>query len=465
MIKDQKTKIVCTIGPSSEEKKILKKMILAGMDVARLNFSHGNYEEFSKIIKNIRQLSKELNHPIAVLQDLAGPKFRIGKIKNEPLILKRGQTIILSKKESTNSISVNEPKLINALKIKDIIFIDDGTKKLKVIKKYKNKLKAKVLIGGKLFSHKGINVPNLDIKISAITKKDLKDIKFGISKNVDYIALSFVRSEKDIRKLKKLIKGKNIKIIAKIETAQALKNLDKIIKESNGIMVARGDLGIEIPISRLPNIQRLIIKKSNSYGKPVIVATQMLKSMVNNPFPTRAEVTDISNAILEGADAVMLSEETSIGKYPLEAIKIMNSVAKETEKKLKEREIKLKIQNKKYLSIALGVKEISAKIKPKIIIVFTESGKSAQVISSIKISKPILALTPHLKTYNQLSLLYGISSFKIPHLKSLNQIKKTAQKIISSLKLAKKNDKFIIVAGIPFNKKGSANLIFIGKMK
>lgn len=461
MIKDQKTKIVCTIGPSSEEKKILKKMILAGMDVVRLNFSHGNYKEFSKIIKNIRQLSKELNHPIAVLQDLAGPKFRIGKIKNEPLILKRGQTIILSKKESTNSISVNEPKLINALKIKDIIFLDDGTKKLKVIKKYKNKLKAKVLIGGKLFSHKGINVPNLNIKISAITKKDLKDIKFGISKNVDYIALSFVRSEKDIKKLKKLIKGKNIKIIAKIETSQALKNLNEIIKETDAVMVARGDLGIEIPIAKVPIIQRKIIEKSNAYGKPVIVATQMLKSMTESPFPTRAEVNDISSAVLDKADAVMLSEETSTGKYPLETVKIMNDVIRETEKKLKEEVIKLKIEDEKLLSIASGIREMAHKINSKVIAVFTESGKSAQVISSLKIPKIILAFTPHLKTYNQLSLNYGILSIKIPHLKSFKEMKKIAEKSISFLKLAKRNDKFLIVAGIPFNKIGSTNLIFV----
>ena len=332
------TKIICTIGPASEDIRVLTKMAKAGMDIARLNFSHGSYENHAKLIKEIRSVSKKLKKPIAILQDLQGPKIRIAELA-KPLTIKKDQQIVIGQDlEMDLDIS-------SSVKKGERILIEDGLMELKIVKvvpakigsKSNGKIYCKVKNGGVVKSHKGVNLPDSTITFPIITAKDVEDLKFGLKQGVDSVALSFVRDAKDINKLKKLIlkflpKGKRApKIIAKIERKEALVNFDKILKATDAVMVARGDLGVEIPDSKVPIIQKDIITKCNMNGKPVIVATQMLDSMIRNPRPTRAEVSDVANAVIDRADAVMLSGETASGKYPVEAVAEMNRIVKVTE--------------------------------------------------------------------------------------------------------------------------------------
>lgn len=341
----RRTKIVCSIGPKTESDEMIKLMIENGMDIARLNFSHDSHENHGMRIDRIRKWSKELRKDVKILCDLQGPKIRVREFENAPIKLCAGDTVVLTTSVCNDinpgEIVIEDPYLHTDVDVDDIILIDDGLLELQVKEIKNHKITCYVATGGDLYPRKGVNLPFTQTTTSSLTEKDIDDLKFVLTKDPDWIAISFVQTEKDVEDLRNLMGDSKASVMVKIERANAIKNLSSIIKAADGVMVARGDLGVEIPIAKLPVIQKQIIKKSNYEDKPVVTATQMLASMTKVPFPTRAEVTDIANAVIDGTDAVMMSNETTVGEYPLEALKMMSSVVEETEKYLYEREIKL----------------------------------------------------------------------------------------------------------------------------
>jgi pyruvate kinase len=346
----KKTKIVCTIGPASGSREVLKALIESGMDVARLNFSHGTYEEHREKVRLIRALSEELDRPVAILQDLRGPKIRVGAIPDPGIRLEPGQKFILTTREiegSVDGVSVSYPDLARDVKTGDRILLADGLMELVVRDTTDTDIVSEVVIGGDLTSHKGINLPTGTISVAAITEKDREDLRFGLENDVDYVALSFVRRPEDILDLKEMIRtaGKDIPVIAKIEKHEALEHVEEILSAADGVMVARGDLGVEIPLEQVPAIQKMLVEKANALGRPVIIATQMLRSMVSAPRPTRAEATDVANAVLDGADAVMLSEETASGHFPVEAVRFMVRIIENAEEHF---------PHSRYLALPMG---------------------------------------------------------------------------------------------------------------
>jgi len=410
----RKTKIVCTIGPASRIYDVIEKLIKMGMNVARLNFSHGSYKEHLQVIENIRQASLKIGQPIAILQDLGGPKIRIGKIIKEPIFLKEGSSFILTNRKvpgDEQEVSLTFPFLPQKVKKGDCIFLADGTLELKVKEFTSTNIICRVVRGGKLTSHQGVNIPNISMDIPSLTEKDYQDILFGIKNKVDFIGLSFIRRAEDVLKVRKILKenkAEEISLIAKIEKKEAVDNLKEIIENSDGVMVARGDLGVEIPLENVPLVQKNIIKKCNFIGKPVITATQMLMSMMSNPRPSRAEVTDVANAILDGTDAIMLSEETAVGNYPLEAVETMNKIALRIEKAidyekiLSERSISVKPTNADAISHATC--QVDLDLKVKAIVIFTFSGSTARMVSRYRPPVPIIAASTQDSTVKKLTL-------------------------------------------------------------
>src|SRR5436189_3710204 len=332
------TKIVCTIGPASSSPSVQGHMIRAGMDVARINFSHGTYEEHLKNIKSIRSVSHGLRRPVAILQDLPGPKLRVGKLAAEPMHLRRLDTVTLTSKPSKakGKIPVAYPDLPRTVGKGDTIYLADGSIRLEVLRTTRDEVEARVLVGGDLISGKGLNLPKLRTRVPAITREDREDLHYGFENNIDMVAVSFVQRAEDIRMARRVAeeKGREIFVVAKIEKKEAVEDLEEIVNEADGVMVARGDLGVELSLERIPIVQKRIIFEANRQAKPVITATQMPESMISSPSPTRAEVTDIANAIIDGSDALMLSEETAIGGYPVDAVKTLQKVAQETERYL-----------------------------------------------------------------------------------------------------------------------------------
>ncbi|MDB2426180.1 pyruvate kinase, partial [bacterium] len=357
MNEHQRVKIVATIGPATNKYEVLKRAVAKGLDVARLNFSHGTHQDHKEVIDSVRKVSNELGHPVALLQDLQGPKIRVGQLKDGQMTLNEDDIITITNKhiEGDNLvIPVDFEGLPGAVSEGGKILFDDGLIECQVLSTSETDVKCKVVFGGVLKIRKGVNVPGADLPIDCMTPKDIEDLEFGISNNVDYVALSFVRRGSDIKNLKQIIEQKNprIKVIAKIEMLEAIENLEEIIRLSDGVMVARGDLAVEVGQTRLPGLQKKIIKMANEYGKPVITATQMLDSMVNNPRPTRAEITDVANAVLDGTDALMLSAESASGKYPVECIATMSEISTEAEKSLSFYDINL---DKEFLSVAESI--------------------------------------------------------------------------------------------------------------
>lgn len=464
-----KTKIVCTIGPASNSYEKIEKLIQGGMDVARLNFSHGSHEEHRQVIENIRQASLKTNEPVAILQDLGGPKIRIGKIEKGPIFLKENSSFILTNREvpgNEQRVSVTFPSLPQKVKKGDRIFLADGTLELKVKELTPTDITCKIVKGGKLNSHKGINIPNISMDISSLTEKDYQDILFGIKNKVDFIGLSFVRNAKDVLRARKILKengAEDISLIAKIEKKEAINNLNEIIETSDGIMIARGDLGVEIPLENVPLVQKDIIKRCNFVGKPVITATQMLMSMVSGPRPTRAEVTDVANAILDGTDAVMLSEETAIGNYPLEAVETMNKIALRVEKAidykkiLSERSLSVKPTNPDAISHATC--QVALDLKAKAIVTFTLSGSTARMVSRYRPPVPIIAASTQNSTVRKLALSWGVYPFKSDELENTDDMIEKSKKIALATGLVEKGNKIIITAGIPFKVPGTTNLL------
>lgn len=469
----KRTKIVATIGPVSHKKEIIKRLIENGADVFRLNFSHGKYEDFLKIIKNIRFLEKELGKPIAILQDLQGPKIRIGEI-NGKIILNKGEIVKIAETQEDEKTIPMAKFIIKNLQKDDEILIADGTMKLKVKEVNKSFLGKKmeilceVIVPGEVISHKGVNLPNVKMDTKPLTDKDRRDLKFGLANKVDFVALSFVKSASDLSEVRETIKKHKLKtkLIAKIETPEAVNDLDNIIDAADAIMVARGDLGIEISLENISRVQKEIIKKCNAKAKPVITATQMLGSMVENPLPTRAEVSDVSNAVLDGTDAMMLSEETAMGQYAVEAVSMMSKIIVEIEKSfpygrlLPDKE-SFAINDQVTLSISEGINHIIRDLDVKAIVAFTESGWTSHAISAFKPYQPILAVSQHIEILRQLSLSWGVVPMKAMLLKSTDQMIKQAKEIALKSDCVNPGDKIIISAGIPFGHLGSTNLILV----
>ncbi len=465
----RKTKIVCTIGPASRSYEVIEKLIKMGMNVARLNFSHGSYEEHLQVIENIRQASLKIGQPIAILQDLGGPKIRIGKIIKEPIFLKEGSSFILTNRKvpgDEQEVSLTFPFLPQKVKKGDCIFLADGTLELKVKEFTSTDIICRVVRGGKLTSHQGVNIPNISMDIPSLTEKDYQDILFGIKNKVDFIGLSFIRRAEDVLKVRKILKenkAEEISLIAKIEKKEAVDNLKEIIENSDGVMVARGDLGVEIPLENVPLVQKNIIKKCNFVGKPVITATQMLMSMMSNPRPSRAEVTDVANAILDGTDAIMLSEETAVGNYPLEAVETMNKIALRIEKAidyekiLSERSISVKPTNADAISHATC--QVALDLKVKAIVTFTFSGSTARMVSRYRPPVPIIAASTQDSTVKKLTLSWGVYPFKTEELADTDDMITRSRKVALETELVRPGEKIVITAGIPFRVPGSTNLL------
>ncbi len=467
----KKTKIICTIGPSSGNIETLIKLIEAGMDCARLNFSHGTYETHKEYISNIRKASEITKIHIPILQDLSGPKIRIGKISNGKTEIKEDDKIIISTEDLVGNnkiISTNFKKLIKDVKKNETLLIDDGKIKLQIISvdKPKKQIICKVIKGGILYERKGLNLPDTKISLPSLTDKDLRDIKFGIENSVDYIALSFVRKAKDIIELKKVLKklGANIPVIAKIEKPEAIKHIDKIIKVSDVIMVARGDLGVEVSPEDVPILQKMIIRKCNKELKPVITATQMLESMITNILPTRAEASDVANAILDGTDCVMLSAETSTGMNPVLTVETMDKINEKTEgikKSVFEKEI---IKPKSFLcNITNSAFEIAERINAKAIITLTHTGKSPIMLSSHRGKAQIIAIVREKRIFNKCKLMWGVNPILDSEISFKNK-----DILINSLKSKNylfKNDIAILIENTNFSENESANALEIIKVK
>ncbi|URQ67222.1 pyruvate kinase [SAR86 cluster bacterium] len=453
-MKFKRTKIICTIGPSTESFSSIKKLHEAGMNVARLNMSHSNHKNAKKIIDRIKKLNQSIGTPVGILLDTQGPEIRTGDT-SQVVNLEPGQLVSFTIRDEvdveTTSIRVHYDELIQSVNVGTLISLDNGLLNFKVLKKSKNELECKVLDGGKLGSKRHVNLPGIRINLPSVTEKDKRDIAFGLKEDVDFIALSFVRNASDIDDLKEILKNKTktVKIISKIEDREGLSNIEEICEVSDSVMVARGDLGIETDLANLPNIQRKIMSNCAKYGVRSIVATHLLESMIDNPTPTRAEVTDVANAIYEGADAVMLSGETTIGKYPIESVKFISRIAKQTEKyRTLGYESKL-ISKTDWQHLGVAAKDIAESIKADGIIAITRSGQTAEIVANAKpFMIPIFAFSNNNKTIKQLSLTGSVHAYKSSmhsdHEKNLQSIMKILKKELSPTRELK----FVVISGI-----------------
>ena len=453
----KKTKIICSIGPSSIDPDIMEQMVLNGMNVARVNFSHATEEEIKDVISSLKEVSKRTGRIVGLLYDTKGPEFRNGMLKDNVVKLVEGKKIRIVKKDvlgTEEMFSVNHPKAIESLKVGDFILLENGLMKIEVVSVEKDGVTCKVISGGTLGNKKSLNAPGVSLDIPFISEEDEKDIVYACKNGADFIALSFVNSKEDVLEVKEILKREKkekIKLISKIESKTGIDNLDEIIEVSDGIMVARGDLGVEVPMENLPIIQKQIINKCREKGKIVVVATEMLESMKNNIRPTRAEVSDVANAVLDGTDAVMLSGETTVGKYPIEAVKYMSQICLTTEGSLNSKIYKEKDNIDVTETIAKSVVEITKIIDVKAIAAATMSGYSARKISNLKPNSPIIALCASEKVARGLTLNYGVYSKIVKEYNSTDEIVEDAKKEVSSLIPLKKKDIIIVTGGFPNN--------------
>jgi len=464
----RKTKIVCTIGPASEEIDTLKNLIKAGMNLARLNFSHGDHLEHGERIKNIRKAAEETGNTIAILLDTKGPEIRTGNLKKPEVELKQGETLILTTEEIVGDekrISVSYKGLANDVRPGSVILIDDGLIGVEVTEVKGNEIYCNILNGGILKSRKGVNVPGVKINLPGITEKDASDIQFAIENDLDFIAASFVRKAGDVLEIREILEKHqaDIQIISKIENQEGVDNIDEILQVSDGIMVARGDLGVEIPAEEVPLVQKMIIDKCNQAGKPVITATQMLDSMQRNPRPTRAEASDVANAIFDGTDAIMLSGETASGKYPVESVATMSRIALRTEQSLDEREIFNKISGLKHTTVTDAISEsvanIAIDLQVNAILTPTESGQTARFVSKYRPKSPIIAITPHKKVMRKLSINWGVYPILGKEVTTTDEMLTSAVDGALQAGYIKHGDLVVITAGVPVGKKGTTNLM------
>jgi len=467
----RKTKIVCTIGPASESEEMLEKLILAGMNVARLNFSHGSHEEHGARIQRIREVSKRLNKIVGILLDTKGPEIRTHKMENDAIELATGQKIAISTTEVLGNnvvFSITYDKLIEDVTPGSIILLDDGLIELRVesIDMEAGKIHTTIINAGTLKNNKGVNVPGVSVQLPGITEKDAQDILFGVEQDVDFIAASFVRRDSDVLEIRELLEkngGSHIQIVPKIENQEGVDNIDKILEVSDGLMVARGDLGVEIPAEEVPLVQKKLISKCNQLGKAVITATQMLDSMQRNPRPTRAEASDVANAILDGTDAIMLSGETAAGMYPVESVETMHKIAVRTEKAVDYRSVVGKLSKKRGVNMtdAIGqaVAHTSLNLNVKAVLAPTESGHTAKMISKFRPGVPIIGVTSSPRPARQLTLVWGVYPIIGAKAHTTDEILETS--IDESLEhgYVSHGDLVIITAGVPVGKAGTTNLM------
>ena len=448
----KKTKIVCTLGPASENEETLRELIKNGLNVCRLNFSHGSHEEHKGRMDLVKKLREELNMPTAILLDTKGPEIRTGKFDVPEVFLEEGQTFTITMKDvigDKERCTVSYKGLANDVKPGDTILIDDGLVGLTVKEVNNDDIVCEVQNSGIVKNHKGVNVPGVKVNLPAITEKDRSDIEFGIEQGIDFIAASFVRKVSDVLAIREILEENNaehIKIISKIENQEGVENLDEIIEVSDGIMVARGDLGVEIPTEEIPVVQKLMIKKCNEAGKPVITATQMLDSMIRNPRPTRAEVTDVANAIYDGTDAIMLSGETAAGKYPVEAVKTMATIAKRAEETMRNRRDKINKSKNVTDAISYATCTTAMDLEAKAILSSTASGHTARMVSKFRPDCPIVATTSNESVRRQLALTWGVLPLMREKSANIDQV------IVNSIEAAKTSnsvskDDVVVIAG------------------
>ena len=457
------TKIVATVGTATDDIQKIKSLIKAGVNVFRLNFSHGNHGDHLKRITYIRSAENEIGCNVAILADLQGPKFRIGKVKEDIKVIK-GSTYNFDKKTEIGDFSrvnLSHNEIYESLSIGSNILMDDGRLQFRVKDISKNIIKTEVIVGGYIKSNKGVNLPDVVLNTSPLTSKDIEDLKFILNQEIDWIALSFVQKLRDVEEVKKYIEDKAC-IIAKIEKPSALKELNKIIGACDGIMVARGDLGVELPPEEVPGIQKDIILKCRQAGKPVIVATQMLESMIESPSPTRAEASDVATAVFDGADAVMLSAETAVGSFPIETVTIMDRIIFSAENHIKmhpgDGPQNLKVENYVYNAVSRSAVSLAEAVNAKAVVAFTASGNTAFRMARERPNLLLVVMTPEVKVKRKLSLLWGAYSF-FSKVQGYEAAIKEAREIIKIEKLAEQGDAIVVVAGMPFGVSGSTNSI------
>jgi pyruvate kinase len=473
----RKSKIVATIGPACDSEAKLRELIPAGVDVVRLNFSHGTHEDHHRRIAMVRQISSEIKKPISILQDLQGPKMRVGWLPEDGIVLAIGDIVLLTASVLPPPAGINHvipmevPELTRSVHEGSRVLLDDGRLELQVISSDEDSVKATVKLGGKLTSHKGVNLPGADILIPGFTEKDKDDLAFGLKEEVDYVAISFVRSAKDIVTVRQAIAEMNpartdTRLIAKLERPEAIADLDEILEASDGVMVARGDLGVETSPQTVPIMQKLIIEAANKKSRQVITATQMLESMMQNPRPTRAEASDVANAIFDGSDAVMLSGETASGSYPVEAVRMMDAIIQEAEAHTSEwghcnvTPDPLSMHDDSY-SLARAAKELAQDTDVSCIAVFTRGGHTARVMSKTRPDVPVLAFTPDNRTYQRLGLYWGITPFLVPFASTVESMIKTVEDTIIESNLMKAGQQVVLVSGFPVGEKRPPNFILL----
>ena len=470
---NQRTKIVCTLGPGVNNQALIERMVRAGMNVARINRSHGTVEEHSRYIRMARTAAARLNNNVAILVDLPGPKYRTGEMENNSAVLKNGSEVTLTSRPvigDEKTIPINFPSLSKDVRVGSRVLIDDGEIVLRVKSIRGNDVVSKVVSGGVVTRGRGVVVPGVRVSEPFITPALTESLEFAVREKADYIALSFVNEPSEVLQVKEMLRERsaNIPLITKIERAEAVKNFDKILAVSDGIMVARGDLGVEIPLPEVPLVQKQIIRKCNMVGKTVITATQMLESMVNSSSPTRAEVTDVANAIMDGTDAIMLSAETSIGKYPVQAVKMMSSIAKETERQLPYEQMLSErgqwLQHQPDELISSNAVYDAYYLKAAAIVAFTQSGSTPRRVSKYRPKVPIIAITPVKDVIGRLVLYWGVHAFQVPSPPSLDGLFEQGARLAKNLGVARPGDLIIITGGVPVGVSGTTNLLKVHRI-
>ena len=469
----RKTKIIATIGPKTSSKKMLSSLIQKGVNVCRLNFSHLSHEAAKEIISKIKEINQEQNVHTAILADLQGPKIRVGSFE-KPIRLKKGEQIVFSTKKKKSTIQINYKNFPKDVKQKDKVLLDDGKIGLEVLKtNKKDTVFLKVVFGGILYQRKGVNLPNTTLTLPSLTKKDLEDLNFILTQKIEWIGLSFVRKAKDVKDLRKVINSSTSlhKIIAKIEKPEAIRNINAIINASDAIMVARGDLGVEVPPQKVPVYQKMIVNQCIKNSTPVIIATQMLESMTQNPIATRAEVNDVANSVIDGADALMLSGETSVGKYPLKAVDSMRKIIRDIESSdhsisNNQDQIELKDEGRVFTNaICLNASNIARQLNAKAIITITYSGFNTVKVSSYRPRAFIYAFTNNHSILNTLSLVWGVKGFYYDGASTTSKTIEETKQLLRLKKHLKKGDLVVNIASMPAREKGTTNMMKVSKIK
>ncbi len=474
---DRRTKIVCTLGPASSDKQIIRSMILAGMDVARLNFSHGTHDKHRRLIEYVREASAETGRTVSILQDLQGPKIRIGQVRNGSVLLHKGARLVLTTEplEMGDQLRVHldYPTLAQDVEVGRNILLDDGNIELSIVEVRDRDIVTEVVVGGPLRSRKGVNLPHIQTSTPSLTDKDLADLEFGLEMGVDIVGLSFVRNAKDVLALRRRVEPSShrVSLVAKIEKPEAVDDVDGILLHADGIMVARGDLGIEMPMQRVPAAQKEIIRKCLAAARPVITATQMLESMIENPRPTRAEASDVANAVLDGSDALMLSGETASGKYPIRTVEMMARIIEEAETYRENHRPNIDLRPNRITedldateAISFTAVQLAEQIGAVAIACLTASGATARAVARHRPCMPVYAFTDDPCIVGRLGILWGTQAFPIPFQNSTDQGVGVVHEVLVGRGLVKKDDLIVITAGMPLPSKGRTNMVHVSRI-